>query len=325
MDIRHLQRFLAVVDQEGFTAAADEIGVSQPALSQSVKELEIELGVPLFERLGRHVLVTEAGRALIGPARQTLRDVATGISAVRAVAGGSAGRLSLGSLPTLAAEPLAGLVGRYRRRHPGVEVDLAAPEDSSDLVAMIRDGRCEAGLTESIDVPPDLTGYEIGVQALLLILPPGLGGWGNPLDDQGGAVSEFTLPLADLVGVPFVAAPSGTSTRRLLVEGFAAAGAEPRIAVVTAQRDAILPLVLAGAGAALVPEAIAVVAGALGATVARPEPAVERGIALFHRAGPLAPAAERFVELATGISVYGASEHAGGPPGVSPRRAEGGP
>ncbi len=90
---------MAVVDQEGFTAAADEVGVSQPALSQSIKELETELGVPLFERLGRHVLVTEAGRALIGPARQTLRDVETGISAVRAVAGASAGRLSLGSLP----------------------------------------------------------------------------------------------------------------------------------------------------------------------------------------------------------------------------------
>ncbi len=63
---------------------------------------------------------------------------------------------------------------------------------------------------------------------------------------------------------------SGTSTRRLLDEGFAAAGAVPQVAVVTAQRDAILPLVLAGAGAALVPEPIAVVARALGATVARP-------------------------------------------------------
>ena len=72
------------------------------------------------------------------------------------------------------------------------------------------------------------------------------------------------------------------------------------MAVVTAQRDAILPLVLAGAGAALVPEPIAAVAGALGATVARPEPVVERSIALVHRPGrwPRRPA--RFVELATG-------------------------
>jgi DNA-binding transcriptional LysR family regulator len=172
--------------------------------------------------------------------------VETGIAAVGAVAGISAGSLSLGSLPTLAADPLAGMVGRFRRRHPGVVVDLSAPEDSPDLIAMVRDGRCEAGITESIGVPDDLTSYEIGVQALLLILPPGSGGWGNPLEDPGvGTRSGVTLPLADLVDVPFIAAPIGTSTRRLLIEGFSADGAEPHIAVVSAQRDAIrrrLPL-----------------------------------------------------------------------------------
>jgi DNA-binding transcriptional LysR family regulator len=116
------------------------------------------------------------------------------------------------------------------------------------------------------------------------------------------------MALADLVLTPFVAAPVGTSTRRLLDEGFAGAGAVPRVAVVTAQRDAILPLVLAGAGAALVPEPIAAVAGALGATVARPSPSVERGIALVHRSGTLAPAAARFIELATGQPETGQPE-----------------
>jgi LysR family transcriptional regulator, carnitine catabolism transcriptional activator len=78
------------------------------------------------------------------------------------------------------------------------------------------------------------------------------------------------------------------------------------VAVVTAQRDAILPLVLAGAGAALVPEPIAAVARALGAPVARPVPVVKRSLALIHRNGPLAPAAVRFVDLATGGREYGA-------------------
>ncbi len=301
MDLRHLERFLAVVDHGGFTSAADEVAVSQPALSQTIKELETELGIPLFERLGRRVRVTPAGHALIEPARQALRDVETGRAAVAAVAGVNAGTLSLCSLPTLAADPLARMVGQFRSLNPGVQVDLAAPEDSSDLVDMIRDGRCEAGLTESVDVPPDLTGHGIGTQALLLILPPGLGGWGNPLDDGGsGPGAAPSVSMADLVELPFVAAPTGTSTRRLLVESFAAAGAAPRVSVVTAQRDAILPLVLAGAGAALVPEPIAAVARALGATVARPMPAVVRSIAVVHRPGPLAPAVERFVEVATG-------------------------
>ncbi len=310
MDLRRLTYFLAVVDHGGFTAAADEVDVSQPALSLAVKELERELGVALFDRVGRRVRLTAAGEALVGPARQALRDVETGRAAVAAVAGVRSGSLALASLPTLVADPLAELVGRFRRRYPGVVVDLAAPEDTSDLVAMVRDGRCEAGITEIPEIPGDLVSRVIGSQALLLILPPGLGGWGNPIGEGGVGVPEIEGPrtqdavlpdlsLADLVRTPFVATPVGTSTRRLLDEGFAGAGAEPRVAVVTAQRDAILPLVLAGAGAALVPEPIAAVARALGATVARPSPAVERTLALVHRTGTLAPAAARFVELAT--------------------------
>jgi LysR family transcriptional regulator, carnitine catabolism transcriptional activator len=302
MELRRLEHFLAVVDHGGFTAASYEVDVSQPGLSLAVKELELELGVPLFERLGRRVLLTAAGRALVGPARQALRDVETGRAAVAAVAGAGAGTLALATLPTLAADPLADLVGRYRQRYPGVVFDLAAPEDTSDLVALVRDGRCEAGLTEYVDLPDDLVSRGIGDQALLLILPPDPVAHTEapPTAGDGAITSAKTLALADMVDVPFIAAPVGTSTRRLLDEGFAGTGATPLVAVVTAQRDAILPLVLAGAGAALVPEPIAAVAGALGARVGRPLPAVTRGITLIHRTGPLSPAASRFVELATG-------------------------
>jgi LysR family transcriptional regulator, carnitine catabolism transcriptional activator len=300
MDLRRLSHFLAVADHGGFTAAADEVDVSQPALSLAVKELELELGVQLFDRLGRRVQLTAAGHALTGPARLALRDVETGRAAVAAVSGATAGTLALASLPTLTAAPLAAMVGRFRLQYPGVEVDLAAPEDSSDLVAMIQDGRCEAGLTESGHVPADLISHPIGTQALLFILPAGLEGWGGCSDERiGDAGGAMSLRFADLVEVPFIAAPVGTSTRRLLDEGFAAAGAAPLVAVVTAQRDAILPLVLAGAGAALVPAPIAAVAAALGATVARPEPPVDRSLALIHRNGPRSPAAARFIELAT--------------------------
>src|SRR5580700_10007201 len=113
MDLRRLEHFLAVVDHGGFTAASRQLPVSQPALSLSVKELELELGAPLFEPVGRRVLLTSAGRALVGPARQSLRDVETGRAAVAAVVGVTAGTLALASLPTLVADPLAGLVGRF--------------------------------------------------------------------------------------------------------------------------------------------------------------------------------------------------------------------
>lgn len=297
MDSKKLAHFVAVVDNRGFTAAADATGTSQPALSIAVRDLEAELGAALFDRIGRRVRLTAAGRALVGPARLVLRDLETGRAAVAAVAGVEAGSLTAASLPTLAADPLAALVGRYRQLYPGVIVDLAAPEDTGDLLAMIRDGSCEVGVTEATGLPADLAGHDIGEQPLTLILPPQVAA-GVVKGSGGGRTGRPpAVALTDLTRVPFVATPIGTSTRRLLDEGFAAVGARPEVAVVTAQRDAIIPLVVAGAGAA-VPAPLAAHAAASGAVLARPVPAVSRHIAVVHREGSLSPAATAFVGLA---------------------------
>lgn len=288
MDLRRLTYFLAVVDNGGFTRASRALFVSQPALSLAVRELELELGTELLQRLGRGIRLTPAGEALVEPARQTLRDVETARAAVASVTGLETGTLALGSLPTLAADPLADLVGRFRAAHPGVVVDLAAPEDTAGLVALLRDGRCELGLAEPFSLPATLVTHELGRQRLLVILPPGT------------ARRRRTIAVDELKRVPFIAAPEGTSTRRLLDEAFAGAGLTPRVVVVAAQREAILPLVLAGAGAAMVPEALAARAARMGAVVATPRPAITRRVVLAHRDGPLAPAARRFLELAVG-------------------------
>jgi DNA-binding transcriptional LysR family regulator len=284
MDSRRLQHFVAVVDHGGFTAAAKATFISQPALSLAVKELEVELGTPLFNRIGRRVQLTAAGTALLGPARQVLRDLETGRAAVTAVAGLESGVLSLACLPTLAADPTATLIGWFRRHHPGVRVDLAAPEDSRELFELVETGTSELGLTDALGVPGSLESTGLGSQVLVFILPPG--------------TASTSASLIDFEDTLFVASPEGTSTRRLLDERLASVGLGPKLAVVTAQRDAILPLVLAGAGAALVPESMALVAEELGAVIARPDPPAVRQLALVHRVGALSPAAARFAELA---------------------------
>ena len=224
------------------------------------------------------------------------------------------GSLSLGSLPTLAADPLAGLVGRFRTGHPGVLVDLAAPEDTADLAELLQSGQCELGLAEGASLPAGLTTHELTRQRLLVILPP-------------GTVRPSRLAVAELGSVPFIAAPPGTSSRRLLDEALTGAGLSPRIAVVTAQREAILPLVLAGAGAALLPEPLAQVAARLGAVVSDPHPPITRSIVLAHRPGPLAPAARRFLELATTprARAPGPSRPGPGPTGLAEDAAHLGP
>ncbi len=287
MDSRKLGYFVAVVDHEGFTAAAKAVFVSQPALSLAVKDLEAEVGAQLFTRIGHRVRLTAAGSALLEPARQVLRDLETGRAAVAAVAGLLSGSLSLASLPTLAADPMASMVGEFRRHHQGVRVDLAAPEDSDDLFSLVESGASELGLTDAADVPQTLAAVTLGTQALVFILPPGFATTeGDPFE------------ALDLGEIPLVVAPLGTSTRRLLDQQLGALGRQPTLAVVSAQREAILPLVVAGAGAALVPEAMALIAERLGAVVARPTPPVVRDLVLVHRLGPLSPAASRFVELA---------------------------
>jgi DNA-binding transcriptional LysR family regulator len=204
---------------------------------------------------------------------------------VAAVAGLAAGHLDLCCLPTLAAHPGAELIGRFRGDYPAVTVDMSVADDPAELGERLRSGDCELGITEAAMAPSELQHHVLTDQRLVVVLPPGTA-W------QAGPVS-----LRSLVGTPFVTTPHGTSTRRLLDESFAAVGAQAEVVVVTGQREAILPLVLAGAGATLLPEPIAYTAVGEGAVIARPRPAIHRTVVLAHRTGPLSPAAAAFVEL----------------------------
>lgn len=286
MDLRRLRLFLAVAEHGGFTRAAHALFLSQPALSQGIKELEAELGVELFHRLGRRVTLTSAGEALLGPARQALRDIDAGRAAVASVTGLASGRLDLCSLPSLAADPLASMVGTFRRSHPGVSVVIASPRDPAELVRLLQEGICEVGITEASEVSAGLESVPLATQELVAVLPP------------GSAPDGVELQLEDLAGMPLVSTPVGTSTRHALDEAFSRAGLIPNVAVVSAQRDAILPLVVHGAGAALLPRSLATTAPEHGATIARLRPRITRDLVVARRPGPLSPAGAAF----TGVS-----------------------
>src|SRR3954451_3656084 len=171
MDLRKLRLFLGVVDGGGMTRAAEAEHVSQPSVSQAIRELEAELGTPLFHRVGRRVVLTPAGDALVEPARQVLRDVETGRAAVQAVSGLAAGRLDLVALPTLAVDPVAPLVGAFRVAHPGVDVALADPADAAAVVDLVASGESELGITAAPVLDTGLTSHLLGHQDLLAVLP----------------------------------------------------------------------------------------------------------------------------------------------------------
>ena len=285
---------VAVVDEGGFTAGAAAVGVSQPSLSQAVRALEVELGVELFDRGGGRVRLTAAGHALVGPARQALRDAATARAAVAAVVGVAAGRLDLVCLPSLAVQPVAELIGRFRRAHPDVSVRLVEPDDAAAVVERVRSGTSELGFSELPAARSRVSDDAVVEVALethdyVALVPPGA-----RLAAGAGAVT-----LAALAGQPLVTTPPGTSTRRIVDEAMAAAGVVPTIAVETDHREAIAPLVVAGAGVSLLPRRLALASAATtGAAVRDVRPAIERSIGMIHRSGPLSPAAGAFLALA---------------------------
>src|SRR5262245_29939559 len=173
MDLRKLRLFLAVVDEGGFTRAAEAEFVSQPSVSQAIRELEAELGTPLFHRVGRGAVLTPAGEALVGPARQALRDVDAARAAVETVVGLESGRLDVCALPTLAVDPVAPLVGAFRTAHPGVTVRLADAEGPPEVAATVSSGDVEIGITVATATTAHLPSVALGRQELLAVLPPG--------------------------------------------------------------------------------------------------------------------------------------------------------
>jgi LysR family carnitine catabolism transcriptional activator len=285
MELRQADYVLAVIDHGSFTAGARALDVSQPSLSEGIRRLEDELGVRLFHRVGRHVVLTDAGHAFEAPARRLVRERALAFEAVGAVRGLAEGTLDVVALPTLAVDPLARLVGRFRVAHPGIVVRIAEPEDMSGIEARVADGRSELALSELPPRNDDLVALQLARQEIFAVCPP-------------GTRVPTPLSVARLADMPLVTTPLGTSTRDLLERALASAGVVAAVAVETAQREALGPLVLEGAGTSFLPRAMADRLGKEGAVTARLTPPLVRTIGILHRASPLTPAARAFVELA---------------------------
>ncbi len=124
MNFRHLRAFAAIADAGGFARAAVRLNVSQPALSRQIHALEAELGVPLFDRIGRRVKLTSEGEDLLGRSRRLLADAESLGERARSLKTGQTGILRIGATPQVIENLLADFLAGYGRRHPGVEIHL---------------------------------------------------------------------------------------------------------------------------------------------------------------------------------------------------------
>jgi DNA-binding transcriptional LysR family regulator len=278
---RQLAYFLAVVDHGGFGRAATVLQIAQPTLSQSVKGLERELGAELFHRASPGVVLTAAGRALLGPARQLVRDVA----AARASVGGgtNAAAVDVVASAPLGTYPGAELIASFTQRYPDILVRLERPETDGALATMVRDGTSELGLTY-LPVPRlGLTEIPLGRHELMLAFPP----------DSAPAAPQ--VPLTVLADVSLVGTPRGFTQRDLVEDALRAAGVRTRVGMEVPQRDAIIELVAAGAGVAFVVDEAREQAEDRGLQLRSVEPPLYQGFGLVHRSLPLSAPAQAFV------------------------------
>ncbi|MCB0999777.1 MAG: LysR family transcriptional regulator [Acidimicrobiales bacterium] len=302
MELRQVAYFLAVVDHGGFGRAATALRVAQPSLSEGIRRLEADLGVALFERRGREVRLTHAGVDALGPARAMLRDAEHVRRAVDRHGELLTGVLDLVALPSLADHPVARLIGRFRVLAPSVSVRVATPASALELERMLLDGRCEVGITERSEGARGrgIDQLAFGTQELLAVFPPPQRDAGSP-DPVGVARAgraRVTVSLDELAAAPLVLSPVGTSVRDHVDRALHSIGAAATVVVETNQREAIVPLVLAGAGATVLPAPVADVAAASGAIVRRFRPRMRRDLVVAVGPGRRSPAAAAFVAMA---------------------------
>lgn len=286
MERRQLEFFLAIAEAGSFTKAAQGLHIAQPSLSYSMRTLEDELGMPLFKRHGRGVRLTSAGESLVGPARRTVRSFGHATSAVRAVADGGFGRLRIVSSTLWAVQPLVGLIADFRRLRPQVRFEVSDPATRAVVLEQVRIGQVDFGLVDGSS--PDgasLSSQHLADQELVAILPPGPN---QPLE----------VTAADLVRHGLIGTPRGTALRALLEEQLEAAGEATEVMVETAHVASVVPLVLAGAGVAVLPEGMGAEAAAKGARVARLHPPARASVSLIWRTGALVGVAADFLEEA---------------------------
>lgn len=284
MDSRTLRYFVAIVDHGGFGRAAKHLHVSQSALSQAIRSLERECDAPLFHRVGRGVVLSDAGQALLPAARNVVIGLQIAEESAAELRGLAAGSVNVSVTPWLSVDPLTPLIGAFLRERPQLAVKVMARDDSDLVIDALLHGTAEIGLINGPAEHAGLDEHLISSSRLLIVLPPGVEPPGE------------TCTLDDVAHIPFIGTPVGTMARGVLEEAIAR-GVPIRIVVDSPHRQAVIPLLLEEIGAAVLPLAVARRAAAQGARVIELSPTVRFPINLIHRAGPLAPVAREFVRI----------------------------
>jgi LysR family transcriptional regulator, transcription activator of glutamate synthase operon len=288
MELRQLRYLVALDDERHFTRAAAREHIAQPALSQQIRRLEEELGLPLVDRTTRRVAITDAGQHLVARARRILAEVDAARAELEALSGMQTGRVTVGVMHTMGPVDISAALAIYHQRHPGVE--LTVRENSSEeLAEMLRVDELDLAF---LSVTERIESHGLGLQQLVseelvVVLPR---------DHPLGGRTE--LRMAELAGEQFISYREGARLRELLVVAGHHAGFEPSVMLESNESNRIRRLVQRGMGVAILPRSDAEGPGADVSVAKLSDPELTRDITLAWREGRRQPpAAAEFLEL----------------------------
>lgn len=239
--LRQLEYLVAVADTGQFVEAARQCGVSQPALSKQIREVEELLGAELFERSRPRVLLTRTGEEVVGRARRVLTEARELVEVASALARSRQGTVRLGVIPTIAPYGLPGLLAKLRARYP--QVTFVIQELQTDaLLPKLRAGAIELGLLARSFDDHGLHGADLVTEPFVLLAPSS-----HPL-----GVARSLLP-ADIAGASLILMEDGHCLRDQAIDVCLAAGTTPPSSVSAASISTLVRMVESGLGPTLLP------------------------------------------------------------------------
>ena len=247
MELRHLRYFIAVAEELHFGRAAERLNIAQPPLSRQIRDLEREVGTPLFERIPRGVDLTPAGRAFLPEARQTLSQAERAQRTAQRAARGEIGRLRVGFVEAATYRGiLPDVLGFFRIHLPDIGISLLEM-DPIEQAEAFRDGRIDLGILHSLPADADrwLLAEPVYADALVAAIPG--------THDLAG---RTRVSLANLGGESFVLFPryAAPGLYDAIIASCRSAGFSPRIVQEAEGWHTLAGLVGAGVGVAFVPQ-----------------------------------------------------------------------
>jgi DNA-binding transcriptional LysR family regulator len=240
LNLNNLRVFAAVADHRGFTRAAAALHLSQPAVSKAVRGLEHQVGTPLLERGARSVRLTDTGAALHARARELFAVERSAEEELRALRGLEGGTLRVGASTTIATYLLPRLLGRFRARHPRVELRVTTANTRA-IARRLLQRRLDVALVEGPVAHPRIAVVPWRDDALVVIAPVD-----HPL------ARRRRVAVDALAAEPFIARERGSGTRRVAEQALRAAGLAPRRVLTLGSTEAVTQAVAAGLGLAVV-------------------------------------------------------------------------